>query len=139
VVIRPEEFLRASRTQSLAGGLCQLIGSGLAVVAGLITIGSVLSGRGLDGLLIGGSATFALAMAGAPIAALGSIANSQKASKELLKLYVSESVEDPPRRRRPEGWRRLEAEGTDSIEGPECQQGRTGEREIPPPPPPPAR
>lgn len=135
MVIRPEEFLLASRDKSVAGGICQLIGTGLAVVGGLITIGSVLSGRGLEGLLIGGSATFALAMAGAPIAALGSIANSQKASKELLRLYVSESVEEPPRRRPPEGWRRLD---TDDMEEPVSLEGMSRERGIPPPPPPPA-
>lgn len=99
MVIRPEEIEQASRKQSLAGGLCQLSGSLLAVIAGALTIGTVFSGGGFAGLLFGGSATFALALAGAPLAAIGSIANSQKASKELLLLYVRESAADLPRRR----------------------------------------
>lgn len=109
MVISPGELKRASQTQSLAGGLCQLSGVLVAVVSGGITVFSVLNGGGLAGLLFGGSATFVLALAGAPIAALESIANSQKASKELLLLYVSESVDIPPRRRL-EGWSRLEPE-----------------------------
>jgi hypothetical protein len=145
MVILPEELNRANRKQSLAGGLCQLSGVLLAVVGGSITIVSVLNGGGLAGLLVGGSATFALALAGAPIAALGSIANSQKASKELLFLYVSESVTEPPRRRRPEGWSRWEPEDEpespeygDELE-PEELQGSREDEDIPPPPPPPAR
>ena len=145
MVIRPDELKRASRTQSLAGGLCQLSGVLLAVVGGSVTIASVLNGGGLAGLLLGGSATFALALAGAPIAALGSIANSQKASKEILLLYVSESVTEPPIRRRPEGWSRWEPEDEPGSRGYEDElesdelQGRREDEGVPPPPPPPAR
>lgn len=139
MVIRPEEFQRARRTQSLAGGLCQLSGALLSVVAGSITIGSVLSGSGLAGLLFGGSATFALALAGAPLAALGSIANSQKASKELLLLYVSESVAEPQMRRPPEPWRRREPDETSYSEEPEPESLKINREAagMPPPPPPP--
>jgi hypothetical protein len=143
VVIKPEELVKARRTQSVAGGLCQISGALLAVVAGSITIGSVLSGGGLTGLLFGGSATFALALVGAPLAALGSIANSQKASKELLLLYVSESVAEPPRQRPPERWSRcepeIEPEATDYIEEPKSENLQINRKAagFPPPPPPP--
>lgn len=92
MAIRFDEFERASRAQSISGNFCKFSGSMLAIIGGLMTIAIVANGGGLNGLLMGGSVTFGLALAGAPIAALGSIANSQKASKELLSLYVKESV-----------------------------------------------
>ncbi len=102
----------------------------------------------MAGLLFGGSATFALALAGAPIAALGSIANSQKASREILLLYVSESVTEPPRRRRPDSWSQSSgrwepedepesSEYGDELEPEELQGSQEGEG-FPPPPQPPA-
>jgi len=84
MAINPEELRQASKKASIAGGFCQLSGAMLAVIGGGLTITTVLGGGGLYGLFLGGSATFLLALAGAPVAALGSIANSQKASKEML-------------------------------------------------------
>jgi len=146
VAIRLDDLERARKTQSLAGGLCQLSGSLLAVIAGAITIGTVANGGGLSSLLFGGSASFALALAGAPLAALGSIANSQKASKELLLLYVRENAAKPPRRPASEDQRRwaheAESEEIDYIEAakPDSQQINrqgAGMPPLPPPPPPP--
>lgn len=102
MAINPEELRQASQKGSLAGGLCQFSGAMLAVIGGGLTMATVLGGGGIYGLLLGGSATFALALAGAPIAALGSIANSQKASKEMLLLYIRENIDQtPPRRSAP--------------------------------------
>ena len=143
MVIRPEELKRASQKQSLAGGLCQLSGVLLVVIGAAATGISVSNGGGLAGLFLGGSATFAMALAGAPLAALGSIANSQKASKELLLLYISESVGEPPRRRPPESRGRwepeVEPEGTGYIEETESDSLQLNKKaiSIPPPPPPP--
>ena len=92
MAIRPDELELARRTGSIAGYLCQFSGSLLALIGGVSTVAVVAKGGGLAGLLVGGSVTFGLALAGAPIAALGSIANSQKASKELLFLYVQETA-----------------------------------------------
>jgi len=93
-----------------------------------------------------GQHTFLLAHEGAPLAALGSIANSQKASREMLLLYIRESVAEPPRRRPPEQWSRwepeIEPEQTDYIKGPEpgsLQINKDGAGIPPPPPPPPLR
>jgi len=147
MTINLEELRQASQKVSLAGGFCQLSGAMLAVIGGVLTMGTVLGGGGLYGLLLGGSATFLLALAGAPVAALGSIANSQKASKEMLLLYIRESVAESPRRRPPEQWSRweheIESEQTDYIEEPEqrnLQINREGASIPPPPPlPPPSR
>jgi hypothetical protein len=99
MAINPEELRQASQKGSLAGIACQFSGAMLAVFGCGLTAATVLGGGGLYGLLLGGSATFALALAGAPIAALGSIANSQKASKEMLLLYVKDSIDKTPPRR----------------------------------------
>ena len=125
MAISQDDIQRASQKTSLAGGLCQLSGALLAVIGGLLTLGTAMNGGGAGALLLGGSATLALAMAGAPIAALGSIANSQKASKELLLLQVKASAAEPPRRWEPDppAW-----------EGPRNQGAG-----APPPPPPPRR
>jgi hypothetical protein len=156
MAINPEELRQASKKASIAGGFCQLSGAMLAVIGGGLTITTVLGGGGLYGLLLGGSATFLLALAGAPVAALGSIANSQKASKEMLLLYIRESAAEPARRRPPEqssrygaasreqllqqSWEtEIEPEQTDYIKEPELGSLQINkERDgIPPPPPPP--
>jgi len=142
MAISPEEIDRASRAQSLAGGICQLSGSLLAVIAGGITALSVFAGGGLTGLFFGGSATLALAIAGAPLAALGSIANSQKASKELLLLYIRESAVEPLGSRTPHYTSRSEPQNETQksayIEEPIQEAPRTDReaRGIPPLPPP---
>lgn len=130
----------------MAGQLCQISGAGLAAIGGAITVGSVLNGGGLAGLLVGGSATVALALAGAPIAALGSIANSQKASRELLALHISENMSPPAMDLPLEGWKRLGPEYGETSYSKEPaaggQLGDTGAADnssMPPPPPPPPR
>ncbi len=146
MAINPEALRQASQKVSLAGGFCQLSGALLVVTGGVLTLATVLGGGGLYGLLFGGSASFLLALAGAPVAALGSIANSQKASKEMLLLYIRDSVAEQPRRRPLDRWSRWEPESdldqTDYIEEPEpenLQINREGANTPPPPPPPPRR
>jgi hypothetical protein len=160
MAINSEELRQASKKASIAGGFCQLSGAMLAVIGSGLTITTVLGGGGLYGLFLGGSATFLLALAGAPVAALGSIANSQKASKEMLLLYIRESAAEPARRRAPEqssrygaasreqlqqSWEtEIEHEQTDYIKEPELgnlqiNKERAGIPPPPPPPPPPLR
>lgn len=99
LTINPEELRQASQKSSLAGGLCQFTGFMLAMGGGWVTAATIMGWGGLYGLLLEGSLTFALALAGTPVAALGSIANSQKASKEMLLLYIRENTkQEPPRR-----------------------------------------
>ena len=127
MVINPEELRRASKASSLSGDLCKLSGALLAVVGGLMTVGVTANGGGLPALLLGGSASLALALAGAPVAALGSIANSQKASKELLLLYLKDRAAEPT------------PEWPAGVPRPARQvsQGSTAGAPPPPPPPPP--
>jgi hypothetical protein len=99
MAITPEDLRQASQKKSLAGSLCQLSGAMLAVIGGGLTVGIALGGGGMYALVIGGWTTIGLTLAGAPVAALGSIANSQKASKEMMLLYLRESMDQAPSQR----------------------------------------
>lgn len=125
MVITPEQLRRASKTRSLSGDLCQLSGSLLAVAGGFMTVGAMFNGGGLPALLLGGSASLALALAGAPVAALGSIANSQKVSKELLLLDLKDRASDPT------------PEWPAEAQRPVRTASQGGAAGAPPPPPPP--
>ena len=70
---------------SFSGELCKVTGVLGAALGALLTVASVASGSGAA-FLVSGTATVALAMAGAPIAAIGSMATQAKRQTKFAEL-----------------------------------------------------
>ena len=90
----PEQFIdrfdKARNAQSVPGELCKFMGAVCPVLAiGLtVTLSATGGGWGMAGL--GTFAAASLAFAGAPVAALGSIATQQKRTAKMLELQTWE-------------------------------------------------
>ena len=78
-------YLEAKSCTSLPGELCKFSGALGAAVGALLTVASIGSGNGAA-FLVTGTATVALAMAGAPIAAIGSMATNTKRQTKFAEL-----------------------------------------------------
>lgn len=86
------EFQQATNTYSVSGTGCQVVGSIGAVVGGLLVVASFATGNAYAVIASGGIG-LAGALAGAPIAALGSIATSSKRGTKLKELEMKMQID----------------------------------------------
>jgi hypothetical protein len=82
-----KRYAAAANSTSLPGELCKFVGSIGVIIGGALVAASIATGNGNAALLSGGIAGVG-ALAGAPIAALGSIASSNKRNNRLNELNV---------------------------------------------------
>jgi predicted phage tail protein len=80
-----ELYTQAKTCVSISGELCKVVGSLGAIAGGALMGLSVLSGN-VGALVVSGGMTTVLAMAGAPIAAIGSMATSAKRQTKYAEL-----------------------------------------------------
>ena len=84
-------FRKAQNSTSVAGELCKLAG-GFGLFLGLIFTAYAFATGYIGGGLFGIGSSFALAVAGAPLMAIGTIANNSKKQTALLALQTWNSV-----------------------------------------------
>ena len=80
-----ELYAQAKSCTSLPGEICKFTGAMGAAVGAALTIVTMGSGNPMS-VFVSGSATIALAMAGAPIAAIGSMATQTKRQTKFAEL-----------------------------------------------------
>ena len=80
------EYEAARRATSMGGQLCKLVGSFLPIV--LVIVGAGAASAGGEVTLVIWSVAFCFALMGAPIAALGTIANETKRQRCLMELDI---------------------------------------------------
>ena len=85
---------KAVNAYSLAGELCRMTGAAGAIIGGFLTLSTLASDNFGAVLMMSGFTGF-LAFAGAPVAALGSIATQHKRATRLLELQVQEALHRP--------------------------------------------
>ncbi len=80
-----KRYQNAANVTSLPGELCKLVGVAGAGIGGLLAVASIATGS-VGGLFASGGVAIVGALAGAPVAALGSIATSTKRNNRLNEL-----------------------------------------------------
>lgn len=83
--IAQTKYADAKNTTSIPGELCKFVGSIGTLVGGLLVVVSVVNGNA-GALAVSGGITAVGALAGAPIAALGSIATQTKKNTKFAEL-----------------------------------------------------
>ena len=84
------ELTRAKRVTSIGGELCKLSGAALPVIA-LISAVYIIPAAGIGSGALVIAIAFVLAILGAPIAALGTIATESKRQTALMAMQVWET------------------------------------------------